>query len=119
MLVTYIRATVDKRHSNELTLDAMGWFTRLVGKAAGSELGKRVIGRAASLGKKVIGKAETVYSHLKGVPHVKDAIQYAEDNLSLAKDGKSAWHAAKEILNSAEDYGNNKLGGDPRVIFRR
>lgn len=86
----------------------MGWFSdtakRLIGKAVNSDTGRRLIGKVAGAAKSLIGKIEPIYNKARGIPVIGDALQHAAEKLGLARDGKSAFHAAHEAIYAGENH---------------
>lgn len=78
----------------------MSWFKRLIGKFAGSDLGKKIIGKTARAIHTVVGKAEHHYGNLKKeLPAgIRNGLNSLENDSNFAKDTKAAYANAKEQL---------------------
>jgi hypothetical protein len=88
----------------------MGLIARLIGKAASTELGRKVIGKVAHGAKSVIGKLEKGYSWAKrNAPEIVAAGEEALHELGYAKDAKTAYKAAKDLADLGIDYGEGNV----------
>lgn len=93
----------------------MGFFKRVIGKIAGSDLVRRVIGKAAGHISKVIGKAEHHYSFAKIHPELGQVLDAAE-NTQIGQKIKGAIRQVKKRVGEAVDYGNDTT--DKRSTLR-
>lgn len=82
-----------------------GFFKRLIGKFAGSDFGKKIIGKTARAAHNIIGKAEHHYGNLKkALPSsIRDGLNTMENDMNFAKDTKASYATAKAGLNSIAD----------------
>lgn len=82
-----------------------GFFKRLIGKFAGSDLGKKIIGKTARAAHTVIGKAERLYHGVKkSLPSgIQDSLNSLENDVNFAKDTKASYASAKAGLDSIAD----------------
>lgn len=102
------------------SLTNMGIITRLIGKAANSEVGRRLIGKSAAAAKSVIGKVEKGHEWFKKhLPSVTSKAESAAKDLALSKDPRSSWHHAKDLLDVAEEYGNGHPGEHVLAAVKR
>lgn len=83
-----------------------GWLHRVIGKIAGSDFGRKLIGKTAHHAKVVIGKLERGWAHAQThAPAVTNAIEHAADVLGVTKDAKNSYRAAKGLLDVGEAHG--------------
>lgn len=85
-----------------------GFFSRVIGKIAGSDLGRRLIGKAAHGVKHVIGK---MHHSWHGAKQAVPALQHVEDVASAlagANDPKSSYNIARGLLDIGEKYGDGE-----------
>lgn len=88
----------------------MGLFTRLIGKIAGSGIGKKLIGKTAHVVKAVIGKIEHAKHWAEeNHPELLHAAETMLEDLGVAHDAKAVYHAAKELADVGEAYAEGKL----------
>lgn len=82
-----------------------GFFKRLIGKFAGSDFGKKIIGKTAQAAHTVIGKAERAYHGVKkSLPSsIQNGINSLENDIGFAKDTKQAYRAAREDIGRIAD----------------
>lgn len=82
-----------------------GFFKRLIGKFAGSDFGKKIIGKTAKAAHTIIGKAERVYHGVKkSLPSaIQGGINALENDMNFAKDTKAAYATAKRDIGYAAD----------------
>lgn len=93
----------------------MGLFKRLIGKVAGSDTVKRLVGKVSHHAKHLVGKLENGYAWLKkNAPGVTSAAENAAENLGVAKSAREAYHHAKDAIDIGDEYGNGnyKAGQD-------
>ncbi len=86
----------------------MGFFARLVGKAVGSEVGRRVIGKASDVLHKVIGKASKHYASAKEIPVLGSLLDAAEQT-PLGQKVAGAVKSARMAAALGSAYGNGRI----------
>lgn len=84
----------------------MGFFKRLIGKFAGSDIGKKIIGKTARAAHTLIGKVEHTYGNIKrGLPQfVQDGLNKYENDSNFARDTKASYAAAKQDIADHLDH---------------
>lgn len=88
----------------------MGIFTRLIGKIAGSDLGKNLIGKASHAVKAVIGKINHAHKWVaENHPDLLKTAEAALEQSGYATDAKTLYHAAGELADIGEGYASGKL----------